>query len=114
MRSIVLAAAAALLASAAAAEEAAPAVADSAQQRDITIAVATVVAGEEPCGLRYNQDAIAAYLELYLPADSAAFPATFNVQVTATRASLGGMTESQKTAFCTQVRRLAEHMAFTN
>ena len=72
----------------------------------------TVLASEAACGLTYNQDAIAALISDRVEADDMAFPSLLDTMTSGAAFSLGQMGESQKTAHCVQIRRIALSFGF--
>ncbi len=72
----------------------------------------SVLAGEEACGLVYDQTAIEKFVSDKVPAGNLNFPGTLNMMVTSSKMELDGMTQSQKTANCTQVKRAAKAYGF--
>lgn len=72
-----------------------------------------VLAHEEACGLHFDQGAITAYIEANVPADDLAFPGKLQNAILFQKNAAGAsMTESQRTALCAQVGRLAKTLGF--
>lgn len=90
---------------------AAPAVASS---TNTAIALGTVLASEEICGLTYNQDAIGKYIEQNVAADDMQFASTLQMMTDGTRLNLQEMGKSQLTAHCAQIKRVAKSYGFTS
>ncbi|MCR6673253.1 hypothetical protein [Devosia ginsengisoli] len=111
MRLLPALALAAIMAAPSAAQEAANIPANAAAG-DIIAALAGLIAGEEPCDLAYDQDAVAAYIKFAIAPNSSLFPSRFNGEVKRARADSDGMTESQRTAYCTQIDRMARELQF--
>jgi hypothetical protein len=72
----------------------------------------SVIASEEVCGLTYNQDAIARYIEDNVPADDMGFASTLNLMTDGAGYQISSMSESAKTAHCAQTRRVAKSYGF--
>ncbi|WP_337660101.1 signal recognition particle [Anderseniella sp. Alg231-50] len=92
-----------------------PASADSSLQ-SLTIAteLGTVLASEEFCGLTYKQDAIVAFVEEKVKADDMGFAGNLEMQVMGSKALFNEMGQSQKTAHCTQIKRVAKSYGFAD
>ncbi|WP_054310010.1 hypothetical protein [Mesorhizobium sp. 1M-11] len=73
-----------------------------------------VLAAEELCGLTFDQPAIAAFIEKRVPADDMSFAGFLQMQVDGIRMGFADMSASQKTAHCTQIRRVAKSYGFLN
>lgn len=71
-----------------------------------------VLASEEACGLSYDQDAIAAFIEKKVAADDMGFTSTLNLMTQATTSQIEDMSASQKTAHCAQTKRVAKSYGF--
>ncbi|QEE22649.1 signal recognition particle [Youhaiella tibetensis] len=78
----------------------------------IATALGTVLASEKLCGLSYDQAAISAFIESNVPADDMDFPATLQMMIQGQGYNLKGMSESAKTAHCTQIARTAKSYKF--
>lgn len=79
----------------------------------LATSLGSVIGSEEACGLSYDQDAIAAFIEKKVQADDMKFPSTLNMMVDGSRYNLGQMSQSAKTAHCAQIKRVAKSFAFT-
>lgn len=75
-------------------------------------ALGSVLAAEKHCGFTYDQAAIAAYVESKVPADDMSFPSTLQMMVQGQEYQLSEMSESSKTAHCTQIARVAKTYNF--
>lgn len=73
----------------------------------------SVLAGEEFCGLDYDQEAIAAFVEAEVDADDMSFPGMLKTMTDGHMFQQSGMSASAKTANCTQIARLAKSYGFT-
>lgn len=73
----------------------------------------SVLAAETACGLTYDQAAIAAFIEKNVKADDLGFPSTLQLMTRGAEYNLEGMSPSEVTAHCTQIRRLAKSYGFT-
>jgi hypothetical protein len=87
--------------------------ADSMKSMSLANDLGNVLASEEPCGLKYNQDAITMFIEKKVEDDDMGFPSTLNLMVIGSKAQIDDMNESQKTAHCTQIKRIAKKYNFT-
>ena len=72
-----------------------------------------VPAAETACGLSYDQAGIAAVIEQNLKADDMGFPSALQPMTAGVEAGLGDMSQSEVTAHCTQIRRMAKAYGFT-
>lgn len=72
-----------------------------------------VLASENACGLSYDQSAIAAFIEKNVEADDMGFPSTLQLMTVGAEVGLKDMSQSEVTAHCTQIRRLAKAYGFT-
>lgn len=91
----------------------APASADSSLQ-SLTIAseLGTVLASEEFCGLTFKQVAIGAFVEKKVKSDDMEFAGNLEMQVMGSKELFKDMGQSQKTAHCTQIKRVAKTYGF--
>jgi len=64
------------------------------------------------CGLAYDQDAIQSFIEKNVPASDMDFSAELSTMTGGTKYENENMTESEKTARCTQVKRVAKSYGF--
>lgn len=78
------------------------------------IALGSVLAAEEFCGLHYNHDAVAAHIEKTVPADDMAFAGMLQTMTSGAGYELEDMSGSQKAAHCAQIRRVAKSYGFTD
>ena len=72
----------------------------------------SVLASEEACGLTFDQDAIAAFIENKVAADDMGFVSTLNMMTEGQKYRLEDMSASSKTAHCTQIKRVAISFGF--
>jgi len=72
-----------------------------------------VLAAETACGLSYDQAGIAAVIEQNVKADDMGFPSALQLMTAGAEADPGDMSQSEVTAHCTQIRRLAKAYGFT-
>nr|WP_278520431.1 signal recognition particle [Brucella anthropi] len=87
----------------------------SAQKVDtwnIASGLGRVIASEEICGLSYSQQAIEKFIDEKVPADDLNFPGNLTIAIGGNTADLKAMSASQKTANCTQVKRIAKSYGF--
>lgn len=87
-----------------------PARADS---MNTAVALGSVLASEEPCGLTYDQSAIEAYISKNVKADDMQFPSTLQMMTEGQKYQMKDMSASQMTAHCAQIKRLAKSYGFT-
>ena len=71
-----------------------------------------ILGAEQHCDLTYDQAAIAAWIEATIPADRLDFASTVDGLANLARFTLDGQSLSQRTAFCTSIRRAAAHLGF--
>lgn len=88
-----------------------PAVAN-ADSDGVALALGSVIAGEQPCDLHYEQAAIQRYIADAVPSSDMGFANTLGIIVRASTSEIRQMGESEKTAFCAQTRRVAQHYGF--
>ena len=86
--------------------------ADSFESLALANALASVLASEEPCGLKYDQAAIAGFIEEKVSADDMGFASQLNIQTIGSKVMIDEMSESQKTAHCAQTKRVAIRYGF--
>ena len=72
----------------------------------------TVLASETACELSFDQAAIARYIEENVPAEDMSFPGQLDASTGGARYNIEQMSESSRTAHCTEVRRIAESYGF--
>ncbi|RIA47316.1 signal recognition particle [Dichotomicrobium thermohalophilum] len=91
---------------------AATAAAQDLESMNLANQLGTVLASEEACGLSYDQDAIAAFIEENVAADDMGFASTLRGMTKWQRSGLKSMSASERTAHCTQIRRVAVSYGF--
>ena len=74
--------------------------------------VASVLAAEEFCGMKYDQDAIRAFVEKNIKSDDIEFASMLGLITSGTRMQNEQMSESEKTAHCTQMRQVRKSLWF--
>jgi hypothetical protein len=74
----------------------------------------SVSGSEKFCGLSYDQEAIEAFNEKNVAANDMEFAPTLNSMVGGVRVENREMSPSEKTAHCTQIRRVAKSFWFTH
>lgn len=89
------------------------AVAQDMKSMTLASQLGSVLASEGLCDLRYEQSAIAAFVEKSVKADDLAFPSTLKTMTDGQSFQLKNLSESAKTAHCTQIRRVAKSYGFT-
>lgn len=72
----------------------------------------SVISAEVPCGLAYDQTAIAAFIEKRVRADDMGFSGQLRVQTSGQEIQMKTMSASAKTAHCTQAKRVAKSYGF--
>lgn len=72
----------------------------------------SVLGAEAGCKLKYDQQAIKAYIESKVKADDMKFPSVLQSMSEGTAYRIKGMSESEKTAFCAQIARVAKANKF--
>lgn len=71
-----------------------------------------VIVSEKACGLKYDQSAIAAFIEKNVPKDDMTFASNLKLASGSNSRDVGTMGESEKTAHCTQIKRVAKTYGF--
>jgi hypothetical protein len=71
-----------------------------------------LLASEEPCGLAYDQAAIAAFIDANVPPDAMSFSGDLTSATTVAAWQIEDQTESARTAHCASVTRTARHFGF--
>ena len=87
------------------------AAADTAKPQ-LVYALGDVLASEEYCELSYDQEAIADYVSKNVPASDMGFTDRLYTATAASKRSFNEKTISEKTAHCTQVKRVAKLNGF--
>lgn len=85
----------------------------AAGEPNLALNLGTVLGSEEFCGLTYDQGAIEAFIEKRVAADDMSFAAELNTMTNGTKIENQDMSPSEKTAHCTQIRRVAKAFGFT-
>ena len=88
------------------------AAAQSLETMNLASNLGTVLAAEEACGLSFKQAAIEAFINDKVPADDMEFPSMLTVMTDGSRIQLKSMSQSQKTAHCRQISRIAKSYGF--
>lgn len=89
-----------------------PAIASDFQSMTLANELGTVLASEEMCALSFDQAAIERWIEARVDADDMSFATNLNMMIQGTRYQFSGMSQSAKTAHCSQVRRVARANGF--
>lgn len=71
-----------------------------------------ILGSESFCGLSFNQDAIAAWVDDNVPASSMSFSGDLQGAVAMSQITVSSMSESAKTAHCRSIERTAKHLGF--
>ncbi|MEW4459429.1 hypothetical protein AB1K42_15160 [Roseibium algicola] len=82
------------------------------EQYDAAKRLGSVIAAESFCGMSYKQSAISGYVERTVPADDMGFASILDTEIYSANYDQGEMEQSQKTAHCTQMRRVAKSYGF--
>ncbi len=82
------------------------------ERMNVAMALGDLLASEEACGLTYDQDAIAAYIDKHVPAEDMEFSSNLTMMTMGQKAQLADMSVSQRTAHCRQVGRVAKANGF--
>ena len=89
-----------------------PVLAQGLESMKLATELGTVLASEEPCGLTFDQTAIAAFIEAKVPADDMSFPSRLSMMTKGSAYQIDEMSASSKTAHCTQIKRVAASYGF--
>lgn len=74
----------------------------------------SVLAAEEFCGLTYDQEAIAAFINAEVAEDDLGFASMLQMQTQGLAVMQEEMNASQKTAHCAQTQRVARSYGFVD
>lgn len=85
---------------------------DDFEMLQVANALGAVIAAEEPCGLSYDQAAIAAYIENTVPPERMDFASALQVQIMGQQAMLPAMSSSATAAHCAAIRGPAVKFGF--
>lgn len=86
--------------------------AEAQSTHSIAQGLANLLASEEPCGLSYNQDVLADWIEANVPADDMNFSSYLSTYMFGAESKFSTMSGSTKTAHCTAIRRTAANYGF--
>lgn len=89
----------------------APAVAEDA--RIFASDLGKLIAAEQPCGIVFDQAAIAAVVEKNVPAGQMDFMTYLDAGIGVGKRNLEQMSATARTAACVQARRVAMHLGLT-
>lgn len=89
-----------------------PAAAQNLESMNIARELGTLLASEEMCGLRYDQDAIATFIEEKVADDDMSFASNLQMMTEGQAFGIKDMSASARTAHCTQIRRVAKSYGF--
>ncbi len=90
---------------------AAPAKAQDSMQ--LALSLADVLGSEQACGLAYDQDAIASFIERSVAADDMEFTGSLSMFTKVKQRDAEALSGSAKTVHCTQIRRVARSYGFS-
>jgi hypothetical protein len=82
------------------------------QRMELSHNLGMTLASEELCGLHYDQDAIAAFIEKKVPADDMSFAGSLNIMTIGSGVQIKEMSPSSLTAHCAQMKRVAKSYGF--
>lgn len=71
--------------------------------------IGTVLGSEEPCGLSYNADAVAGWIDTMVAPDNLEFAPMLNTMTMGTAFQIEQMTDTARAAQCHTVERTAKH-----
>ena len=84
-----------------------PAAAKTYDYERVAELLGNALAFEQPCGLKYNQEMIKAFIDARVPAKEMRFTKYLQMITANTEQEIKTMTTSEKTAYCEQTRRVA-------
>lgn len=84
-----------------------------ADSMDVAAQLGSVLAGEEFCGLTYDQAAIQAFIEKHVKSDDMSFPSMLQTMTSGYEIENKDLSASGKTAHCVQIARIARSYGFT-
>jgi hypothetical protein len=79
---------------------------------DLAEALGDVLASEDICNLHYDQDAIKKFIDAHVKADDMEFPSRLKSETSLSRYANKKMSQSEKTAHCAQISRVARSYGF--
>lgn len=82
------------------------------ERYEVASNLGSVLGSEAACGISIKQDAVAGYIQQAVPADDMSFTSELNSTTDVMRYDLQAMSEAQKSAHCTQIRRVAQSYGF--
>lgn len=71
-----------------------------------------LLAAEDACGMTFDKEAIQRYIEKNVADDDLQFASSLPMMTEGQKIQVEGMSESGKTAFCAQQRRVAKKIGF--
>lgn len=91
----------------------------AAQQSDMFVqnmlsshGLATILAGEQACGLTYQPDALAAFVDETVGAENTGFLSTLSLSLDGEKFRMEEMTGSERIVYCRQIERNAQAFGF--
>lgn len=81
---------------------------------EVASQLGTVIASEEFCDLKYNQDAVQKFIEQNVKADDMEFPENLAMAIRVRLSDNSDISSSAKTAHCAQIRRIAKSYDFVD
>ena len=79
---------------------------------ELANSLGSLLASEEYCGLSFDQDAISSFIDNNVDAKDLEFPSSLRAMTRVARDDLNSLNESEKTAHCRQITRLALSFEF--
>lgn len=86
----------------------------SLEMRQLASGLGDVIAAEAFCGLSYDQAAIETFINEKVPEDDLTFVGDLTASIEVSAFDQEAMTQSAKTAHCTQIKRAAKAHGFLN
>jgi hypothetical protein len=83
-----------------------------ATDQNLAFNLGTILGSEEYCGLTYDQSAIEAFIEKHVSSDDMNFAGELNTMSSGVKIENQEKSASEKTAHCTQIRRVAKAFGF--
>lgn len=78
----------------------------------LTLNLGAVLAAEKFCGFQYDQTAIQDFIDKNVDADNLGFPSELSAMTSGSKYNQESMSESEKTAHCHQISRIAKSYRF--
>ncbi|MCA1304836.1 signal recognition particle [Nitratireductor aquimarinus] len=85
---------------------------DDLQRMKMATQLGSLLGSEEACGLSFNHDAVARFIDTKVPEDDMEFTSMLSTMTGGTSYDLESMPKSQKVAHCRQIERVARSHGF--